>query len=185
MDRITTFPIARVSYHSWESRRVRSSLIVIAPVQPRNRLFISQHPHFQPPFAFFTCLLKKKPQLARLSIEPNAAESSFLLAFQFNLQGREVTLVARPSSFIMFVMNISTLFSQIWKSAPPAPHLPPPFPSSPFWFDVPNHFQLWTPHERHQALAITGCRKKQATERTDAGGVGVKIESEGQGGNGD
>lgn len=39
------------------------------------------------------------------------------------------------------------------------------FTSLPFsslqWFDVPNHFQPWTPHERQQALAVIGCWKNE------------------------
>lgn len=64
---------------------------------------------------------------------------------------------------------------------------PVSFASLPFsplqWFDVPNHFQPRTPHERQQALAIIGCWKKLAMERTEK--RDAKIESGGQGRNGD
>lgn len=142
-DRITTFPIARVSYHSSESRRMMSSLIVqLQPsFQPRNRLFLSPNDlTFLPPFAFFTCLLKKKKktQLACLSLNLNVQQSSSLLCFfQFSLQGRGVTLVAWPLSFIMFIINISTLSSKYRSQLLLRRifHLPS------LRFDVPNHFQ--------------------------------------------
>lgn len=51
------------------------------------------------------------------------------------------------------------------------------FTSLPFsplqWFDVPNHFQPWTPHERQQALAVIGCWKngRGRGQKTRRGGT--------------
>lgn len=52
------------------------------------------------------------------------------------------------------------------------------------WFDVPNHFQPWTPHERQQALAIIGCWKNERG-RGQRRGETLKKKRGGQGRNGD
>lgn len=52
------------------------------------------------------------------------------------------------------------------------------------WFDVPNHFQPWPPHERQQALAVIGCWKNE-WERGQERGKTVEKKRGGQGRNGE
>lgn len=138
--------------------------------------------HFYPPIAFFTCFLRKT-QLACLSIKLNVAESSCFFFYSAFKDGRSHLLHGlRPLScslliFPLFLPNIA-VSSSCSASFTSLPILS-------LRFDVQNHFQPWTPHERQQALAITGCRKKQATARTEAAGGGVKMKRKGQGRNGD
>lgn len=101
------------------------------------------------------------------------------------LKEKEAERLFVAASLIMFINNISILSSkyrsQLSRSVS--------FTSLPFsslqWFDVPNHFQPWTPHERQQALSVIGCWKNErGRERTEKRGD-AKRKRGGQGRNGD